>query len=68
MTTLKGIETAPRNRYILLFGLSGYTTTPLRCSVGRWNESKQRWDDHAGDGFTDGGDPPMYWSELPQLP
>jgi hypothetical protein len=65
---LRPIETAPKGRYILLFGRSGYTTTPLRCEVGCWSHDKKRWNNHAGDAFTDGGDEPTHWCPLPDLP
>ena len=65
---LKPIETAPKGRYILLFGKSGYMDTPLRCAVGRWCRHKQRWNDHAGDAFTDDGGEPTHWIPLPTVP
>lgn len=65
---LRPIETAPRDgTFILLFGDSGYTTTPLRCEVGRWCDYKNRWNDHGGDSFTDGGSPPTHWLPLPEF-
>lgn len=42
--------------------------TPLRCEVGCWSKDKQRWNDHAGDAFTDGGDEPTHWMPLPDAP
>jgi len=55
---LKSIETAPRDgRYILLFGPSGYITTPLRCEVCRYDAEYrplQPWINHASDSFEDG--------------
>jgi hypothetical protein len=68
LNQLKPIETAPKGRYILLFGKSGYMDTPLRCEVGCWSKDKQRWNDHAGDAFTDGGDEPTHWMPLPDAP
>lgn len=63
---LQPIETAPKDgTYILLFGDSGYMTTPLRCSVCRWAKWKNRWDDHGGDAFEDDGPPPTHWCPLP---
>lgn len=59
------ISTAPKDRYILLFGNSGYTHVELRGDIGRWNEDKQRWDDHAGDAITDSGEEPVWWQEIP---
>lgn len=74
---LQPIETAPKDgTYILLFGDSGFMTTPLRCSVCRWSHDKDRWsayefgyrwNDHAGDAFTDGGLPPTHWLPLPKV-
>ncbi len=65
--TLQPIETAPRDgTYILLFGDSGYMSTPLRCTVCRWRLG--RWFSHSGDQFTEDGEPPTYWMPLPPLP
>ena len=64
---LRPIETAPKGRYILLFGRSGYMDTPLRCEVGCWSRSKERWNNHAGDAFTDDGEEPTHWMPLPEL-
>lgn len=66
---LQPISTAPKDgTYILLFGDSGYMTTPLRCSVCRWSKWKTRWDDHECDAFEDGGPPPTHWMPLPEVP
>ena len=76
MTTQQGIEmrlhpieTAPKDgRYVILFGPSGYTTTPLRCQICRYDAEYrplQPWITHSNDSFLDGGDAPMYWSEIP---
>ena len=69
--TLKPIETAPKDgSYILLFGDSGYTTTPLRCSVCRYDSSYrplQPWVTYSNDSFLDSGDPPIYWCEIPKI-
>lgn len=64
-TELKPIETAPRNKYILLFGDSGYQGIWLRCAAGRWNSDKKRWETHSGDAFTDGGPEPLFWLPFP---
>lgn len=68
---LQPIETAPRDgRFILLFGPSGYSTTPLRCEVGRWYPEYRPlnpWQTHSNDAFTDGGEPPTYWAPLPVI-
>lgn len=65
---LQPIHTAPRDgRYILVFGDSGYTTTPLRCEVCRYHDSyMNRWRNHANDAFDDGGGTPSHWAPLPE--
>lgn len=67
---LQPIETAPKDgRFIILFGPSGYTTTPLRCEVCRWYPEyrpKDPWQNHSNDSFRDGGEAPTYWAELPK--
>lgn len=69
MLILKPIETAPKDgTYILLFGDSGYATTPLRCVVCHYDAEYrplQPWVTHSCDSFEDGGGPPLYWCELP---
>jgi hypothetical protein len=69
MGSLRPIETAPKDgRYILLFGDSGYRTTPLRCEVCRWHAEyrpQQPWVTYAGDSFLDSGGEPTHWMELP---
>ena len=69
--TLKPIEYAPRDgTWIILFGPSGYTTTPLRCEVCKYDmsrDARQRWVNHSNDSFLDGGDAPTHWLSLPQL-
>ena len=68
--TLQPIETAPRDgRYILVFGDSGYVTTPMRCEVCRYDAKYhplQPWANHANDSFEDGGPPALYWAPLPE--
>lgn len=64
---LKPINTAPKNKWILLAGDSGYSTTPLRFEAGKWSESKEDWINHAGDLFIYGGPEPEYWMEIPQV-
>jgi len=64
------MTTAPTNgTFILLLGDSGYTTTPFRIEVCRWNPDKERWENHAGDSFNDSGDNPIAWAtgEFPSL-
>ena len=66
---LKDIQSAPKDgQYILLFGDSGYSTTPLRCEVCRYDAEYrplQPWVNHANDSFEDGGSAAKYWCELP---
>lgn len=66
------IKTAPKDgRFVLLFGDSGYTTTPLRCEVCKYDidyRPLQPWVNHANDSFEDGGDPATHWLPLPKLP
>ena len=68
---LRPIETAPKDgRYILLFGDSGYTTTPLRCQVCRYDAEYrplQPWITFSNDSFLDDGGPPTHWMPLPEL-
>ncbi len=59
------IETAPSNTFVLVAGLSGYGSTPLRVEVCR--RVGDDWRNHAHDLFTDGGDEPLYWLPLPPL-
>lgn len=72
MSKWQPIETAPKDgTYILLAGLSGYTTTPLRASVGHFDPDYRPlnpWQDHANNAFTDGGSLPTLWMPLPELP
>ena len=66
------IETAPKDgTFILLAGNSGYTTTPLRVSVGRYYPEyrpNQPWVDHANDSFLDDGGEPIFWAPLLEIP
>ncbi len=67
--TLRPISTAPRDgTWVLLFGPSGYVTTPLRVEVGRYYPTYRPlspWQNHANDAFTDGGPEPTHWLPLP---
>lgn len=64
---LQPIETAPKDgSYILLFGPSGYITTPLRCEVGYWCQHAKGWLNHANNWFTEGGEPVTHWLPLPK--
>ena len=68
---LQPIATAPRDgTYVLLFGPSGYTTTPLRCEVCRYDAEyrpRQPWVNHSNDSFLDGGEAPTHWMPLPGI-
>ncbi len=68
---LRPIETAPKDgTYILLFGNSGYGTTPLRCEICRHDSTfrpLQPWVNHSNDSFLDGGSEPTHWMPLPLL-
>ena len=66
--TWQPISSAPRNRYILLAGNSGYTNTPLRIEIGKWSHDREAWMNHESDYFTDGGPAPIYWAELLEIP
>lgn len=69
--TLQPISTAPRDgTYILLFGPSGMTTTPLRCEVCKYDADyrpRQPWVNHDNNSFLDGGEAPTHWLPLPEL-
>lgn len=67
-TTISPIDDyAKSGVYVLLFGPSGYITTPLRCEVCRYEkEHSQPWINHAGDSFIDGGEPPIGYLPLPK--
>ena len=60
------IETAPKDQFLLLCGLSGYTTTPTVVTTGRMCSDYHagRWIDHANDDLTDWGFKPTHWAPL----
>ena len=64
------IETAPKDRFLLLCGPSGYTTTPLVFTTGRMCSDYHagRWIDHANDDLSDWGFEPTHWAPLPEAP
>jgi hypothetical protein len=70
-TKLRPISTAPRDgTYVLLFGPSGFTTTPFRCAVGHYDPEYRPlnpWQTHSDDAFTDGGEEPTHWLPLPVI-
>ena len=60
------IETAPKDRFLLLCGPSGYTTTPMVVTTGCMYSDYHagRWIDHANDDLTDWGFTPTHWAPL----
>lgn len=64
------IETAPKDKFLLLCGPSGYTTTPLVFTTGimRSNYHAGRWIDHANNDLVDWGFEPTHWTPLPAPP
>ena len=62
----QSIETAPKDRFLLLCGPSGYTTTPMVVTTGRMCSDYHagRWIDHANDDLTDWGFTPTHWAPL----
>jgi len=67
---MEPIETAPRDgTYILLFGPSGYYSTPFRCEIGKYDAEYRPlspWINHANDSFEDGGPGPTHWAPIPE--
>lgn len=66
------ISTAPRDgTFVLIAGLSGYMTTPLRVAVARYYPEYRPlnpWQTHSNDAFEDDGPEPLFWMPLPALP
>lgn len=64
------VETAPKDKFVLLCGPSGYTTTPLVFTTGIMcsNYHAGRWIDHANDDLVDWGFEPTHWMPLPAPP
>ena len=64
------IETAPKDRFLLLCGPSGYTTTPRVFGTGCMYSDYHvgRWVDHANDDLSDWGFEPTHWMPLPEAP
>jgi len=60
------IETSPKDQFLLLCGLSGYTTTPMVVTTGCMCSDYHagRWIDHANDDLTDWGFKPTHWAPL----
>lgn len=65
------ISSAPKDgRYILLFGPSGYRTTPLRCEICKFDKAYRPlspWINHANNSFTDSGSLPTHWAPIPEV-
>ena len=64
------IATAPKDRFVLLAGPSGYTTIETVFATGRMCSDYHvgRWIDHANDDLTDWGFEPTHWTPLPKAP
>ena len=64
------IATAPKDRFVLLAGPSGYTTIETVFATGRMCSDYHvgRWIDHANDDLTDWGFEPTHWMPLPEAP
>ena len=64
------IATAPKDRFVLLAGPSGYTTIETVFATGRMCSDYHvgRWIDHANDDLTDWGFEPTHWRPLPKAP
>lgn len=62
------IETAPKDRWILLRGESGYVQRPYRVHICRWEgdyRPHDPWQTSEGASFEDDGGPPTHWAEVP---
>ena len=64
------IAAAPKDRFVLLAGPSGYTTIETVFATGRMCSDYHvgRWIDHANDDLTDWGFEPTHWMPLPKAP
>ena len=64
------IATAPKDKFVLLAGPSGYTTIEIVYATGRMCSDYHvgRWIDHANDDLTDWGFEPTHWMPLPEAP
>jgi hypothetical protein len=60
------IADAPKDgTWVLVAGPSGYTTTPWRVEVGRYQpDYRNSWRNQANDAFTDGGTQPTHFLPL----
>jgi len=65
--TWQPIETAPKNKYIMLRGDSGMLTYPKFYVVGKLDLSyRDDWIDINNDRLTDSGYVPEEWMEIPE--
>jgi hypothetical protein len=65
-STLRPMEDAPNGEFVLLFGESGYSSTPLRCEVCKFYPDWGGWRTYSGDYFGETGKPePVGWLPLP---
>ena len=64
------IETAPKDKFVLLAGPSGYTTIEIVYATGCMCSDYHvgRWIDHANDDLTDWGFEPTHWMPLLKAP
>ena len=64
------IETAPKDRFLLLCGPSGYIIIPWVFVTGCMYSDYHvgRWVDHANDDLSDWGFEPTHWMPLPEAP
>lgn len=62
------IETAPKDRFVLVASTSSYRGTPLRIEAAEWSDDYQAWMTPSHDRFTDGGSDAAWWMLLPALP
>lgn len=64
------IDTAPKDKFVLLCGPSGYATIPYVVTTGIIHSDYRegRWIDHTNDDLLDGGFKPTHWMLIPELP
>lgn len=70
MNMWQPIETAPKDRFLLLCGPSGYIIIPWVFVTGCMYSDYHvgRWVDHANDDLSDWGFEPTHWMPLPEAP
>jgi hypothetical protein len=64
-TVLQPISTAPRDRFIIVYGPSGCRTEKLRGEICIWENEPEAWVTPSGFQFTDRGKDPTHWSDIP---